>query len=627
MINTLLIILVIAVIFGAVVFYYDKSRKTIRIDVIDDDDMYNIEVLVDNIKDKFNDYLKTNLYEMNLTKEEFAKRMQNKSQLRVGLKNCTYGDINAKNYIKDYIRDILVKSYKIDDSNINKIINFDNSKELTVQDKFEITMYMYKKKYGYRALEKMLLEEHQGLDQTLDKPKYNEYGQPMYVIRADEIETIYNNEIKKIKKFEDKLSIVVQRIYQLYKGYGVIDEIRDMKIDGVSGGVSGIPSTFYQETDFNSEMITSLPSSYDSVWIFFKGKTIHLSFLSFGTEHELMRVCKNIYRYNNPGQLSESNGYKVNEMKDGSRVVTVRPPFSESWAFFVRKFDSADNKEPEELIKDKNKSLPISFIKWLITGCRITAITGSQGSGKTTLLMSIIKFINPTFTLRIQEMAFELHLRKLYPYRNILTFRETLTVSGQEGLDLQKKTDGSVNILGEVADAKVASWMIQMALVASEFTMFTHHAKTAVDLVIALRNCLLQTGVFSNEKVAEKQVADVVNFDVHMRKDINGHRYIERITEIIPLAQDIDYPEDYKKMNNHEEIQDRFLDTKKEFYSRVTDRKVFDTRDIIVWDNGEYKAKKPITKNSYDAMTKNMNKEEISIFDSFLKENWGVCYE
>src|SRR5690606_37783368 len=161
-----------------------------------------------------------------------------------------------------------------------------------------------------------------------------------------------------------------------------------------------------------------------------------------------------------------------------------------------------------------------------------------QGTGKTTLLMSIVRFINQTFTLRIQEMAFELHLRKLYPKRNIVSFRETDTVSCQEGLDLQKKTDGAVNILGEVATAPVASWMIQMAQVASLFSIFTHHATTSSDLVLALRNNLLQTGVFSNEKVAEKQVADVVNFDVHLYKDISGHRYIQRITEIRPVSQD-----------------------------------------------------------------------------------------
>ena len=87
--------------------------------------------------------------------------------------------------------------------------------------------------------------------------------------------------------------------------------------------------------------------------------------------------------------------------------------------------------------------------------------------------MAMIENIYETMNLRITETAFELHLRKVYPNRNILTFRETDTVSGQEGLDLQKKTDGAVNILGEVATDEVAAWMIQMAQVASKFTIFT----------------------------------------------------------------------------------------------------------------------------------------------------------
>ena len=60
-------------------------------------------------------------------------------------------------------------------------------------------------------------------------------------------------------------------------------------------------------------------------------------------------------------------------------------------------------------------------------------------------------------------------------------------------MDVQKKTDGSVNIIGEVATDPVASWMIQAAQVASKFTLFTHHAKTFPDLVTALRNSMLRT--------------------------------------------------------------------------------------------------------------------------------------
>lgn len=614
--NELLIAMILIGLLVFFVLYLKDAGKTGIKAMALDEDRFSIETILSFIKEAFNEILKTNLYELNITKEEFEKRMHNRNKLRRALKNCTYGDINAKNYVKDFIKDILVKKYMVNETNVNNIISFDNPRKLTVQDKFEILLYHYKKKYGYRALEKLIQKY------SLDSPIITGEG-ISYVITKEQIENIFAKEAF-INTFEDKLNIISQRVYQLYKGFGVIDEIRDMRIDGVSGGVSGIPPTFHEEADLNVSLsiISRLPSNYDSVWIFFKGKTIHLSFLSFGSEAELIRVCKNIYRYNYPGQLSESNGYKVNDMKDGSRVVVVRPPFSESWAFFVRKFDSIEKAEIEELITDKNSEIPIGLIKWLIKGCRVTAITGAQGTGKTTLLMSIIKFISPAFTLRIQEMAFELHLRRIYPERNILTFRETSTISGQEGLDLQKKTDGTVNILGEVASAPVSSLMIQMAQVASLFTLFTHHAKTTADLVKSLRNNLLQTGVFSNEKIAEQQVADVINFDIHMNRDISGHRYIERITEVIPV-ENTDYPE-IEKAEGEADLKS-FLNIAREFFIRMTDRKVFETRDIVVFENGEYKACAPPSRNQINSIMKNLTEEERAEFKIFLSKyfNWS----
>ena len=157
------------------------------------------------------------------------------------------------------------------------------------------------------------------------------------------------------------------------------------------------------------------------------------------------------------------------------------------------------------------------------------------------MLMAMIKYIYTSLNIRVQETAFELHLRKVYPDRNILTFRETDTISGQEGLDVQKKTDGAVNILGEVATDGVAAWMIQMAQVASKFTMFTHHAKTFDNLILSLRNSLLKVGMFHNEKVAEIQVVGVLNFEVHLKKSYSGDRYIERITECIPIENKNEY--------------------------------------------------------------------------------------
>lgn len=468
--------------------------------------------LIEFINSEFNGILRANLYEIGLSDEELNKLRIKKRELRSALKNCGIGDRYAKEYIKSSIKSILSEKIKINEDKINLLIPFHDRRKLSIKDKFDILLYLYKKEYGDKGFINMIEEYH------LLEPIRLEEGFK-YEIASENIEDIFY-EKNKILTMEDKMDILSQRIYEMYRGLGVIDEIRDMKIDGVSGGVSGVSK------------------NYNSVWAFIKGKNVHLSFLDFGSEKELKRICMNIYRYNHPGHLSMAKGFIVNEMKDHSRIVVARPPFSESFVFFVRKFDTIEHKELSELITDKNANKVIDVIKWIVKGCQVTAVTGAQGSGKTTLLMAMIKYIHPAYTLRVQEQAFELHLRDVYTDRNIVTFQETDFISGQEGLDLQKKTDGTVNILGEVATAPVASWLIQMAMVASLFTMFTHHAKTTDSLIKYLRNCLLTDGNFKNENIAEEQVTDVIRFDIHMEKDISGHRYIERITEIIPIDND-----------------------------------------------------------------------------------------
>ena len=254
--------------------------------------------------------------------------------------------------------------------------------------------------------------------------------------------------------------------------------------------------------------------------------------------------------------------------------------------------------------------------------CIRDRITGEQGCGKTTMLMGMIENIYETMNIRVQETAFELHLRKIYPTRNILTFRETDTISGQEGLDVQKKTDGSVNIIGEVATDPVASWMIQAAQVASKFTLFTHHAKTFPNLVTALRNSMLRTGVFKNEKTAEEQVVQVLNFDIHLKKDFKGKRYVERITECIPIEDKNEYTFDHRKENTLEGKFDKFFDNATHYFEKVTDRQLYTYRNILEYVDGEYVITNPITDENLRGMRENMDSSDLDQFDSFVEKHW-----
>lgn len=556
---------------------------------------YSLDTITDFIRNILNEMTDRNVYDLGLTEEEFRRNQNKRILLKRALKGCSQGDYKDKMYVKQLIVDLLVRAYGINEETIHYVFPFKQTSILTHQDKFEILLYMYKKKHGFQALSKMI-DKYQ-----LDKPKlliedgYTE----SYLITAKEIDLIFNREYIALS-FEDELQIVAQRIYQHFKGYGVVDEIRYMALDGLSGGVSGLLSGA-EPTDpgMVANQFQSNPMyTHDSVWIFYKGKSIHLEFLSFGTEAELKRVCQNLYKYNHPGQLSETNGYIVNEMKDGSRIVVVRPGFAESWSFFLRKFD-LPKASLEQLIQGSQAELPIRLIQYLMKGSRITAVTGAQGSGKTTLLMAMVKYIYGAYTIRVQETAFELQLRKIYQQRNIVSFRETKHISGQEGLDIQKKTDGTVHILGEVANDEVAAWMIQMSQVASLFTLFTHHAKTFNDLIRSLRNSLLKTGVFQNEQIAEKQVVQVVNFDIHLQKDRDGHRYIERITECIP-------------------IEDRSYQTASDHYNT----KLYEARNIIEYRDGAYVPMHPISVSSFQEMLSHMTQQDTDGFKAFLEDHW-----
>lgn len=447
--TNIILILVVVAIAGYAIYYSIKKKQTAEVEVqVDvDDKTYTIEKMIEFVKKRLDEITKINLYDIGLSEEELKRRKNKKYELKKALKGCTYGDVNDKKYVKELIFDLLEKEYGVTESNISKAIPFDIPSLLTAQDKFDILIYSYKKEFAYEALTELIKKYN------LATLKYVEgETKPSYVITNNEIEEIYEKE-NIVLTFSDKLSVVVQRIYQHYKGYSSIDEVRDMNIDGISGGVSGLPESFLSQVaqadgDYLEQVAEhKVPRACDSIWIFFQGKSIRLEFLSFGTEAELKRVCQNIYKYNNPGQLSDTNGYKINEMKDGSRVVVVRPSFSETWAFFVRKFDVKRSTLEQWFKGEPGCEDSIELLKYLVKGARIISITGEQGCGKTTMLMGMIENIYETMNIRVQETAFELHLRKIYPTRNILTFRETETISGQEGLDVQKKTDGSVNII------------------------------------------------------------------------------------------------------------------------------------------------------------------------------------
>ncbi|MEK5061038.1 pilus assembly protein CpaF [Paenibacillus sp. FSL H7-0326] len=612
MLNLILILLIIIGI-GAFLFFYLRKKKDEPI--VTEEYRFDLKQIEIFVKNAFKDIINESPYAGNPSEEEFARRKNRKKELRAALRNCLHGDIAAKNYVKLYIKDMLKENYGFNETNINSVIPFDRPERLSEQDRFEILLYSYKKIFKKDALNQLISKY------GLNTLKRLEDGEKRYQITRGEIKEIYDKEKPKLS-FEDKLNIIVQRVYQNYKGFGPIDEIRDQKIEGVSGGVSGIPESVASALDFTEFEVQPIyiPRNYDSIWIFYKGISINLEFLSFGSEKELKRVCQNIYTYGNPGQLNEARGFISNDMADGSRVVVLRPKVAESWAFFVRKHDFSYVRLSEQ-IHGQNAELAIQMLTFLVYGSQTIALTGRQGSGKTTLVKGLIDKIQCK-NIRVQEQFFELWLRKMFPHKNILSLRETPTVSAQAIMDITKKTDGTMNIVGEASSHEIVSLAIQAGLVASEYTIVTHHGNTFQKMINALRNSLIAAGDFNDEKAAEEQVVSWLNFNVHCVLSGTGERYISRITQCVPVFSR-SYSREYKNATTVEQKIEGLNDTIVEFASRTTDAKTYEERDVIVWNEGKYEVKDSLTPDKVSEMLGNMDEEERELFRNFLSKHWG----
>ncbi len=166
--------------------------------------------------------------------------------------------------------------------------------------------------------------------------------------------------------------------------------------------------------------------------------------------------------------------------------------------------------------------------------------------------------------------------------------------------------------------------MIQSAQVASKFTLFTHHAKTFPDLVTALRNSMLRAGVFKDERTAEEQVVQVLNFDIHLVKDFRGVRYIERITECIPVEEKNEYTFDHRNEKTLEGKMDKFMDNAAIFFGKTTNRELYKYRNIMEYVNDSYVLTNPISPTNIKEMRINMENSDMEAFDRFLQRNWGI---
>ena len=129
--NYLLIFILIAMLFVFVGYLFSKSNNsTVMQDLKKEVRIYSVERMTEFIKARMDEITRTNLYDAGLAEDELKRRKMKKYELKKALKNCTYGDVNDKKYVKELIFDLLHREYGVNQVNITNAIDFDNPDKL-----------------------------------------------------------------------------------------------------------------------------------------------------------------------------------------------------------------------------------------------------------------------------------------------------------------------------------------------------------------------------------------------------------------------------------------------------------------------------------------------------------------
>lgn len=541
----------------------------------------------------------------------FETIVRTKSRLDKALTDSVYGIDSAREIVIALIRDLIEKHLpKMED--VLQVIDFDNTFILEPMIKFEILLYVLGKDHGKDVIR--YLEDKY----AISKETLNENGELRREFSYEMLDEIFVSECIDEISYAQGLDIISILIYQQYKGFGCIDTLRGMRIDGLNFGTSGSVRYLIDgkyDTPYRTE---------NSVWVQIDAKWVHFSFLDFRKEGEMRRIVNQIMSWGVTAPMTEKNPSKVNDMYDGSRCTAIRPPSGETWACFVRKFSDKLLKMRQLLVKPgvTNEQLVYMLIYFLMRGEKTTAFTGQQNTGKTTMMKAAIEFVKRV-NIRVLEMSFELGLREAYPDRNILTVKNTEYISASQLQDLLKKTDGYLSMVGEVAEDIVAARMIQFCLIGSAFTMFSHHGKNDFGLINGLTNSLVASGEYSDHNVAMSTVLDAIKSNVHI-DFIGGERVVQYISEIVKEDEVAPYQE-LKKYKDARMLFYQLTELQKDYYTRSTDRVRFKTNPIIIYDPDEkrYYPYKWYTDESYNQMLNHMDKEDAKAFRDFYAENWG----
>lgn len=235
-------------------------------------------------------------------------------------------------------------------------------------------------------------------------------------------------------------------------------------------------------------------------------------------------------------RVDESSPMADARLDDGSRVNIVLSPISKNDLIVtIRKFNR-DLLDMEDLIKEGTLSNKVSdFIRLCVEGRLNILVSGGTSTGKTTFLNVISNFISFSERIITIEETMELNLRLPHVIRlegrpPNLEGRGEVTIRDIVRNALRMRPDRMV--VGEIRGIEAVDVLGAMNT-GHNGSMTTVHANSPKDLITRLETMLLMAGLNLNPSSARRIIASSVDIIIHLEKLKNGHRMLQRISEVV----------------------------------------------------------------------------------------------
>lgn len=248
------------------------------------------------------------------------------------------------------------------------------------------------------------------------------------------------------------------------------------------------------------------------------------------TEKNLQVAVRNIAR-SLGDEINEQQPLLDSRLPDGSRVAAVIPPCSiGGTTLTIRKFHSKQF-TADELVRIGSLTRELlDTLTAAIHARHNILISGGTGTGKTTLLNALGIFIPDIERIVLIEDTAEIQLEK----PNLVRFearREqpdlpAVTIRHLVRAALRHRPDRIV--LGEVRGGEAFD-LLQALNTGHSGSLSTIHANSAQQAITRLTSCVLQAGVELPYAAIRANIADAIQFVLHIERRNGGRRAAELI--------------------------------------------------------------------------------------------------